>query len=95
MIGRATIGNPWIFKEIKHFLKTGKEMPPPGLKERVEICRKHLENSVKWKGEKIAIFEMRKHYGNYFKNIPNFKPIRMQLVTSNNLDEILGILKDI
>jgi len=95
MIGRAAIGNPWIFDQIKHYLKTGKHKPNPSIKERTEICREHLLESVKWKGEKTAIFEMRKHYSGYFKNIPNFKPIRIKLMSLTNLDELLDVLNKI
>lgn len=95
MIGRAAIGNPWVFDEIKHYMKTGTEKPQVPLKEKVQICREHLLESVKWKGEKTAIFEMRKHYSGYFKNIPNFKPLRIQLMTLSSLDEVLGVLEKI
>jgi nifR3 family TIM-barrel protein len=95
MIGRASIGYPWIFNEIKHFLKTGELLDPPGLQERVELVKKHLQFSIEWKGEKKGIFEMRRHYTNYFKGIPNFKPIRLQLVTLENSTEILEILDQI
>ncbi|MEZ4847066.1 MAG: tRNA dihydrouridine synthase DusB [Bacteroidia bacterium] len=92
MIGRASIGYPWIFKEIKHYFKTGEILPPPGLKERVEVCRRHLEMSVKWKGELTGIREMRRHYTNYFKGIPHFKPVRQTLITAESLTEILETL---
>jgi len=95
MIGRASIGYPWIFNEIKHFLRTGELLDPPGLQERVEVVKKHLQFSIEWKGEKKGIFEMRRHYTNYFKGIPNFKPIRLQLVTLENSMEILEILDQI
>lgn len=95
MIGRASIGYPWIFREIKHFFKTGEILPGPTLAERVDICRTHLEKSIAWKGEKTGIFEMRRHYSNYFKGIPNFKEYRMKLVTLECYDEILDILNEI
>jgi len=95
MIGRAAIGNPWIFEQIKHYLKTGETKPIASIKERVEVCREHLLESVKWKGEKTAIFEIRKHYSGYFKNIPNFKPIRIKLMSLTNLDDILDVLNEI
>ncbi len=95
MIGRAAIGNPWIFDEIKHYLATGRQKPPVPLKEKVQVCREHLLESVKWKGEKTAIFEMRKHYSGYFKNIPNFKPLRIKLMTLSTLDDVLGVLEKI
>lgn len=95
MIGRASIGYPWIFNEIKHFMKTGEHLAPPTLKERVEAARQHLEMSVKWKGVGLGIVEMRRHYSNYFKGIPNFKDVRTTLVTSSNLNELLETLAGI
>ncbi len=93
MIGRATIGNPWIFREIKTYLETGNIPPPPKLSEKVAICKEHIIRSVAWKGEKTGILEMRKHYSGYFKSIPDFKPYRMKLVTSNSLEEIFETLE--
>jgi len=93
MIGRASIGYPWIFREIKHYLHTGTLLAPPTLAERLEICKKHLNFSVKWKGEKLGILEMRRHYTNYFKGFENFKSFRMKLVeapTQNMVAEILA-----
>ncbi|NVO01715.1 MAG: tRNA dihydrouridine synthase DusB [Bacteroidetes bacterium] len=95
MIGRATIGNPWIFREVKHFLKTGETLPLPTINERIEICKSHLDKSVGWKGDLIGVLEMRQHYGTYFKGIPNFKPYRMKLVTSNSINDIHEILAEI
>lgn len=95
MIGRASIGHPWVFNEIKHFMKTGQHLAPPSLKDRVEVAREHLLMSVKWKGKGLGIVEMRRHYSNYFKGIPHFKDARTTLVTSNNLDEILATLDNI
>jgi tRNA-dihydrouridine synthase B len=95
MIGRASIGYPWIFNEIKHFLSTGELPEPPDLQERVEVVKKHLQFSIEWKGEKKGIFEMRRHYTNYFKGIPNFKPTRLQLVTLEDSASILDILDQI
>jgi nifR3 family TIM-barrel protein len=92
MIGRASIGNPWFFREVKHFIKTGEELPEITLKERVEVARKHLEMSLEWKGERVGIVEMRRHYGNYFRGIVNFKETRMKLVTSLNSEEIFETL---
>ncbi len=89
MIGRASIGYPWVFNEIKHFLKTGTHLPPPTIKQRVEVCKTHLIKSVEWKGEKLGILEMRRHYTNYFRGLPNFKDLRMILVTSENLSLLL------
>ena len=92
MIGRAAIGYPWIFSEIKHFLKTGEKLPPPQLSERVDVCKNHVLKSVEWKGEKLGLLEMRNHYANYFKGIPNFKETRTQLVSLTTLSEILNVL---
>ncbi len=95
MIGRASIGYPWIFNEIKHYLKTGEQLAPPTLPERVEVCRKHLDFSVRWKGEITGLFEMRRHYTNYFRGLDHFKPYRMRLVESMSFEEINGILSEI
>ncbi len=95
MIGRASIGYPWIFNEIKHYFKTGKLLDPPDLQERVNTVKRHLNFSIEWKGEKKGILEMRRHYTNYFKGIPNFKPIRMELVTSENYHQLIDILDEI
>jgi tRNA-dihydrouridine synthase B len=95
MIGRASIGYPWIFNEIKYFLNTGIHLPKPSIKNRVDVCKQHLEASVKWKGEKLGILEMRPHYSNYFKGLDHFKEYRMRLVLSNSLNEILTTLMDI
>ncbi|MEZ4827270.1 MAG: tRNA dihydrouridine synthase DusB [Bacteroidia bacterium] len=92
MIGRAAIGYPWVFNEIKHFLKTGEHLPEPSLADRAAVCRRHLDMSVSWKGELIGIREMRRHYTNYFKGFPNFKNIRMTLVSSEDLEEIRDTL---
>lgn len=95
MIGRASIGNPWIFNEIKHFLKTNTYLKKPTIVERVYACKRHLEHSIKWKGEVLGIAEMKRHYTNYFKGIPNFKNYRIKLVTSYNLNEIIETLNEI
>lgn len=95
MIGRAAIGYPWIFREIKHYIKTGETLPPPTLEERVETCRVHFEKNLEWKGEHIGIVEMRRHYAGYFKGLPDFKSIKTQLVTSNNPEEIRNLLNQI
>ena len=92
MIGRASIGYPWIFREIKHFVRTGEHLAGPTLAERVLACREHLLMSIKWKGPKLGIAEMKRHYTNYFKGISHFKDYRTRLVTTAELDEILGIL---
>lgn len=92
MIGRASIGYPWIFNEIKHFQKTGEHLERPSIIERIKTAREHLEMSVKWKGEKLGVTEMKRHYTNYFKGIAHFKEHRMKLVTSFDLAEIRDIL---
>lgn len=92
MIGRAAIGYPWIFREIKHFIKTGEILPPPTVEERIAICERHLVKSTEWKGEKLGILEMRRHYASYLKGLPNVKEFRMKLVNSDNLQEILETL---
>jgi nifR3 family TIM-barrel protein len=95
MVGRASIGYPWIFREIKHYFKTQELLPPPTIEERVAACKSHFEFSLRWKGEKLGVLEMRRHYTNYFKGIPNFKPFRMDLVTSMDIDFIRRKLDDI
>ena len=95
MIGRASIGYPWIFNEIKHFIRTGEHLPKPGIKERVAITKRHLEMSVKWKGEILGVAEMKRHYTNYFKGIPHFKEYKTKLVTSFDLNEIRDTLDTI
>lgn len=95
MVGRASIGYPWIFREIKHYFKTQELLPPPTIEERIAACKSHFEFSLRWKGEKLGILEMRRHYTNYFKGIPNFKPYRMDLVTSMDIDFIRRKLDDI
>lgn len=95
MIGRAAIGYPWIFREIKHFFKTGEQLAGPTLTERVDVCRTHLEKSIAWKGPKTGIFEMRRHYANYFKGIPDFKAYRMKLVSLENIEDIYAVLDEI
>ncbi|MFM2299639.1 MAG: tRNA dihydrouridine synthase DusB [Bacteroidota bacterium] len=92
MIGRASIGYPWIFREVKHFMATGEVLDGPTLAERLDACRTHFEKSVEWKGEKVGIFEMRRHYANYFKGLPNFKDFRVKLVGCEVPDEIRSTL---
>jgi nifR3 family TIM-barrel protein len=95
MLGRAAIGYPWIFREIKHFLKTGEKLSPPSLEERVETVKKHLLFSIEWKGPRQGIFEMRRHYTNYFKGIRNSKNIRTQLVEAVTADQVMEILEQV
>ncbi|AUC78631.1 tRNA dihydrouridine synthase DusB [Nonlabens sp. MB-3u-79] len=84
MVGRASIGYPWFFREVKHFFEHGTHMAKPTMAERVEIARRHLQLAIDWKGEKLGVFETRRHYTNYFKGIPDFKEHRMKMVTSDD-----------
>lgn len=95
MIGRASIGYPWIFREVKHFMETGETMAPPSLIERVEAAREHLEFSIRWKGEREGIVEMRRHYANYFRNIPHFKEYRSRLVTMLQPADVYAVLDEV
>lgn len=95
MIGRASIGYPWIFREVKHFLATGTHMQAPTFEERLEAAKRHLEMSVKWKGEKLGIVEMRRHYTNYFKGIPHFKEHRIKLVTQERIEDLNETFEEI
>ncbi|MCS6973161.1 MAG: tRNA dihydrouridine synthase DusB [Cyclobacteriaceae bacterium] len=95
MIGRAAIGYPWIFNEIKTFLKTGSRPAPPDVSERLRVIRKHLEFSIRWKGERTGIFEMRRHYTNYLKGLPDVKSFRIRLVNAATLQEIDDILHEL
>lgn len=95
MIGRATYGRPWIFREIKHYLATGEVMPQPSVAERVAIAREHLAKSIEVKGEYVGIIEMRRHLSNYFKGLPNFKQTRLKLVTSTDPDELYATIDSI
>ena len=92
MIGRATYGRPWIFREVRHYLQTGELLPQPSVLERVEIAKHHLRKSIEIKGEKVGVLEMRRHLTNYFKGIPDFKAYRMKLVTEMDVDTILATL---
>ena len=95
MIGRAAIGYPWIFNEIKQYLATGESAAPPTIEERVQVCKKHLKRSVEWKGPVVGINEMRRHYANYLKGMPNIKEFRSKLVTLKEREEIEAVLDDI
>lgn len=95
MIGRASIGYPWIFREIKHHLETGGERPPPTIGERVEAARGHLRRAVAWKGEKLGVLETRRHYTNYFRGLPDIKPFRLRLVTEDDPEQVEGVLDEI
>lgn len=95
MIGRAAIGYPWIFNEIKHYIQTGEHLPPPTIEQRVDVIRQHLHGSVQWKGEVLGILEMRRHYTNYLKGLPNIRDYRLKLVTLKSLEEIEPVLQEI
>ena len=95
MIGRATYGHPWIFREIHHYLQTGEIMPQPSVVERVAIAKEHLAKSIEIKGEKVGILEMRRHLSNYFKGLPNFKDTRFKLVTLNDPTELVEVIDSI
>ena len=95
MIGRAAIGYPWIFNEIKHYVATGELLAPPTIEERVEVCKKHLRRSVEWKGPIVGINEMRRHYANYLKGMPNIKEFRGKLVTLKEPQQIEEVLNEI
>ena len=95
MIGRAAIGYPWIFNEIKHFVRTGEHLPPPDIHERVQVIRQHLHRSIEWKGLKAGINEMRRHYTNYLRGLPNIKEFRLKLVTLSEVEEIDETLNSI
>ena len=95
MIGRASIGNPWFFNEVKHFLQTGTHLAPPRLEQKVSAARRHLEMAIDWKGETLGVLETRRHYTNYFKGIQNFKPLRTRMVTSNKAEGVFEVLDEI
>lgn len=95
MIGRAAIGYPWIFREIKHYIATGELLPFPTLEERVEVARKHLRKSLEWKGPVVGINEMRRHYANYLKGLPNIKEYRNKLVTLKTIEEVEAVLDEV
>ncbi len=95
MIGRATYGHPWIFREIRHYLATGEILPPMSVLERVELAKEHLTKSIELKGDKVGVFEMRRHLANYFKGIPDFKPYRLRLVTETDPALIAACLEEI
>ncbi len=95
MIGRASIGNPWFFAQVKHFFKTGEHLPQPGIAERVETAKRHLEMAMEWNGERAGFFETRRHYTNYFKGIPHFKEYRLKLVTAEDKEAIFKVFDEI
>jgi tRNA-dihydrouridine synthase B len=95
MIGRASIGSPWVFNEIKHYFATGEILPSPGVAERVRVCRQHFDFSIRWKGDRLGVFEMRRHYANYFRSLPDFKPYRTRLVEADTAAEVHAILDEV
>ena len=95
MIGRASIGNPWFFNQVKHYLNTGETLPPPGMTERVEAAKRHLRMAIDWKGEKLGVFETRRHYTNYFRGIPHFKEYRMKMVTSDDAADVFAAFEEV
>ncbi len=95
MIGRASIGYPWFFNEVKHYFKTGEHLAPPTMQERVEAARRHLQMAIDWKGEKLGVFETRRHYTNYFKGIPHFKEYRMKMVTSDDAADVFAAFDEV
>ncbi|WGK65845.1 tRNA dihydrouridine synthase DusB [Croceiramulus getboli] len=95
MIGRASIGYPWFFNEVKHYFKTGEHASPPTLEERVKVAKRHLEMSIAWKGEKLGIYETRRHYTNYFKGIPHFKEYRTKMVTSEDIEALYSTFDEV
>ena len=95
MIGRATVGRPWIFRDIRHYLNTGELLPEPSVNEKADLALLHLEKSLEFKEGKRAIFEMRRHLSNYFKGLPHFKETRLKLLTAAEVDEIRTIIEEI
>ena len=95
MIGRASIGNPWFFKQVKHFFKTGDHLAPISIEERVEAARRHLQMAIGWKGESLGVFETRRHYTNYFKNMPHFKDFKTKMVTSDHSEDVFAAFDEV
>lgn len=95
MIGRASIGHPWIFNEIKHYFATGELLMPPTIDQRVAAAQQHLKHAIAWKGEKLGVLETRRHYTNYFKGLPDIKPYRARLVTEESPDDLMSIMEEI
>jgi len=95
MIGRASIGYPWFFNEIKHFFKTGEHLPKPTISQRTEMAKRHLQMAIDWKGERLGVVETRRHYTNYFKGIPHFKEFRLQMVTLDNPKDIFAVFEKV
>jgi len=95
MIGRASIGYPWIFREIKHFINTGEKLAKPTVEERVEAAKTHLQTAMDWKGERLGVLETRRHYSQYFRGLPNFKAYRMKMVTSDDPNDVFDVLEEV
>ena len=95
MIGRASIGNPWFFNHVKHYFKTAEHLPSPMINERIDMARRHLEMSIKWKGEKLGVLETRRHYSNYFKGIPDFKKHRTIMVTCDYSAQLFDLFDEL
>ena len=95
MIGRASIGNPWFFKQVKHFFENGSHLAPPTMEERVDAARRHLQMAIDWKGEKLGVFETRRHYTNYFRGIPHFKEYRMKMVTTDDSEGVFDVFDEV
>ena len=95
MIGRASIGNPWFFKQVKHYFNTKEQLPAITLNERVDAARRHLQMAIDWKGERLGVFETRRHYTNYFRGIPYFKEYRMKMVTSDDSKEVFAVFDEV
>ena len=95
MIGRASIGNPWFFNQVKEYIKTGKHIEKPTFEDRIETAKRHLEMAIKWKGERLGILETRRHYSNYFRGIPNFRPYRTKLVTTDSAHGLFEIFSEL
>ena len=95
MIGRASIGNPWFFADVKHFFSTGEHLASPGIPERVKMAKRHLEMAIKWNGERAGLYETRRHYTNYFKGIPNFKAYRLRMVTGESKEEVFEVFDEV
>ena len=95
MIGRASIGNPWFFNQVKAFLKTGEKTEPPSILERINVAKRHLEMSIKWKGDRLGVLGTRRHYSNYFKGIKDFKPYRTKLVTLESTKELMNLFSEL
>ena len=95
MIGRASIGNPWFFNQVKHFFKTGEHLPQPTINERINMAEEHLKMAIKWKGEKLGVLETRRHYSNYFKGIPDFKKYRTTMVTSDFSEDVFSLFSEL